>query len=169
MTTMEQTAQKTTGPVQRWWQHVRRFVAPPAVGAGALPAASLVTLSSGSTAPRGAWLRFGPPALVSWRLALAQRWSTLDGKTVVLLLLLADVLWGALWRMAGGRAALLAFPTCGRGQALWLPYLQANSPAARLFGEDEPDVWAYALRGGRPSAAAGAAGQRCAWAGCRCC
>ncbi len=136
--------------MQRWWQQVRRFVAPSAVGAGALPAVSLVSAQF--------WIDRTPWRVAAFWAAGAgllaagapQRWSTLDGKTLVLLLLLADVLWGALWRMAGGRAALLTLPSAGGGQALWLPYLQDNSPATRLFREDEPDVWAYALRGGGP-------------------
>ena len=79
--------------------------------------------------------------------------STLDWKTVALLILLADPLWGSIWRMTGGRTALLTLPSPVRERAVWLPYLQAGSPAARLFGGDHTDVWPFALRVGVPTVA----------------
>jgi hypothetical protein len=76
--------------------------------------------------------------------------SALDGKTLVLLVLLADVLWGGIWRLAGGRAELLTLPGKAATNRVWLPYLQADSPAARLFGGDNTDIWPLALRTGLP-------------------
>jgi hypothetical protein len=93
----------------------------------------------------------GASGLAQGASGLAQEWARFDGKTVVLIVLLADVVWGALWRMAGGRSALLALPATQTGPPAWLPYLQADSPAARLFTAEEPNVWAYALRAGGPA------------------
>lgn len=70
----------------------------------------------------------------------------LDWKQVALIAILADLLWGAIWRLAGGRQVLLALPARSVQRKIWLPYLQADSPAARLFGGDNTDLWPYALR-----------------------
>lgn len=61
-----------------------------------------------------------------------------DWRTVALALLLADPLWGGIWRLAGGRSALLPLPRQLYTRGLWLPYLQPGSPAARILaGEEE--------------------------------
>ncbi|MDQ3249233.1 MAG: hypothetical protein M3Q45_08500 [Chloroflexota bacterium] len=57
-----------------------------------------------------------------------------DWKTVALLLLLVDTLWGGIWRLAAGRAELLPLHTQSMTQEVWLPYLRPGSPAARLLG-----------------------------------
>ena len=83
---------------------------------------------------------------------LGNRPAPLDWREVLLLLLLADLLWGGIWRLAGGRTALPALPARSGDQAAWLPYLQAGSPAARLLGADHTDLWTYAVRIGAPTA-----------------
>ena len=76
--------------------------------------------------------------------------DSLSLTALTVLALLVDPLWGGIWRLSGGRQALL-LPTARREEArMWLPYLQANSPAARLLGGDHTDVWSSALRIGAP-------------------
>lgn len=75
-------------------------------------------------------------------------WSRLDWKLIVLLWLLVDLLWGALWRLAGGRPQLLALkagPAAGGG-ALRLPYLAEGSPASQLMRLDEANSIPYLVR-----------------------
>jgi hypothetical protein len=83
---------------------------------------------------------------------LSNRSTPLDWREVLLLLLLADLLWGGLWRLAGGRNALSALPATAGSQSAWLPYVQPGSPAARLLSGDDTDLWAYAVRVGAPTA-----------------
>lgn len=83
---------------------------------------------------------------------LGNRTTPLDWREVLLLVLLADLLWGGIWRLAGGRAALPALPEHGGRATAWLPYLQPGSPAARLLGADQTDLWTYAVRIGAPTA-----------------
>jgi len=77
--------------------------------------------------------------------------TTLDWRILTLALLLVDVLWGSVWRLAGGRAQLLAMPPGALRRQLWLPYLQPGSPAARIFSGDHQDIWPLAFRTGAPS------------------
>lgn len=78
---------------------------------------------------------------------------TVEWKVVVLLVLLADPLWGSIWRMTGGRTTLLTLPSPVHDRTVWLPYLQTGSPAARLLGGDHTDVWPFAFRVGVPTIA----------------
>lgn len=74
-----------------------------------------------------------------------------DWRTLLLALLLVDVLWGSIWRLAGGRQVLLALPArMGEGGS-GLPYLQAGSPAAQLLGRDAAGIGPLLLRMGLPS------------------
>ena len=151
------------------WTSAREPTTPaPALGAAAwrarLPRAAPVV--GGQQTPQSAvingqiWIDQAPwrPAalwaVVAGLLAtgLGNRSTPLDWREVLLLLLLADLLWGGIWRLAGGRTTLPALPTRGSQQAAWLPYLQAGSPAARLLGADHTDRWTYALRIGVPTA-----------------
>jgi hypothetical protein len=77
--------------------------------------------------------------------------SSIDWRILALTLLLVDVLWGSVWRLAGGRAQLLALPAGALHRRVWLPYLQAGSPAARIFSENYLDVWPLAFRTGLPA------------------
>lgn len=82
---------------------------------------------------------------LSWHAFLAE-W-----RTIILLLVLVDPLWGSIWRLAAGRKELLPLHTKVAPHTVWLPYLKPHSPAARLF--DWNYVWAVPLlfRVGLPS------------------
>ena len=58
----------------------------------------------------------------------------------VLLFLLVDPLWGAVWRLAAGRAEQLPLHDRVIGGQFWLPYLAPDSPAAHLFGRNTGDT-----------------------------
>lgn len=77
--------------------------------------------------------------------------SSVDWRTLALALLLVDVLWGSVWRLAGGRTQSLALPPGSLRRRVWLPYLQPGSPAARIFSGDHRDVWPLAFRTGLPA------------------
>ncbi|MFN3331074.1 MAG: hypothetical protein ACK47M_01010 [Caldilinea sp.] len=77
--------------------------------------------------------------------------STVDWRTLSLALLLVDVLWGSVWRLAGGRTQSLALPPGSLRRRVWLPYLQPDSPAARIFSGDHRDIWPLAFRTGLPA------------------
>ena len=80
-----------------------------------------------------------------------RRPGDLNWQALALLALLVDPLWGSIWRLAGGRQALLALPPISSDRRLALPYLQMGSPAARLLAGDHTDVWPSALRVGVPA------------------
>lgn len=75
----------------------------------------------------------------------------IDWRTLALALLLVDMVWGAVWRLAGGRDLLLPLAPRLVGQHLWLPYLQPESPAARIFSGSHQDLWPLAFRVGAPT------------------
>jgi hypothetical protein len=75
----------------------------------------------------------------------------LNWQGLALLALLVDPLWGSIWRLSGGRQALLALPPRLNRREISLPYLQSGSPAARLLAGDHTDVWPTALRVGVPA------------------
>lgn len=70
----------------------------------------------------------------------------LDWRDVALLLLLADPLWGSIWRMAAGRLEMLPLREPDARPQVWLPYLEPKSPAARLLGRDDHGVLHLVMR-----------------------
>jgi hypothetical protein len=80
-----------------------------------------------------------------------RRPGDLNWQALALLALLVDPLWGSIWRLAGGRRALLTLPPLTNDHRIALPYLQTGSPAARLLAGDHTDVWPSALRVGVPA------------------
>lgn len=75
----------------------------------------------------------------------------IDWRGLALALLLVDVLWSAVWRLAGGRELLLPLPPRPVRQQAWLPYLQPASPAARVFSSSHQDLWPLVFRVGAPT------------------
>lgn len=75
----------------------------------------------------------------------------IDWRALMLALLLVDVLWGAVWRLAGGRELLLPLAPRPVRQQAWLPYLQPGSPAARVFSGSHQDLWPLIFRVGAPT------------------
>jgi hypothetical protein len=82
---------------------------------------------------------------------LLARPLVLDWRAVALLLLLADPLWGSIWRLAAGRTELLPLQAGDVGGQMWLPYLQPGSPAARLLGWDDHGMLHLLFRVGVPT------------------
>lgn len=71
---------------------------------------------------------------------------------IVLLILLVDLLWGAIWRLAAGRAEVLPLPQQDTSQRPALPYLTADSPAAHLLGDNTAEMWPVLFRIALPAA-----------------
>ena len=71
---------------------------------------------------------------------------------LVLLLLLVDLLWGAIWRLAAGRAEVLPLPQRDTTRTPALPYLTAESPAAHLLGDNTAEMWPVLFRIALPAA-----------------
>lgn len=99
--------------------------------------------------PTAAWAVVAAALAVGW-LSQPMLW---DWREFALLLLLADPLWGSLWRLAAGRLELLPLRERELTQHVWLPYLEPGSPAARLLGRDDQGVLHLVLRVVFPSAA----------------
>lgn len=100
---------------------------------------------------RAPWRPAALWAGVAGFLAAGVPFSAVNWQTLALALLLADVLWGSVWRLAGGRDLLLPLAPRVLRQQVRLPYLAAGSPAARLFSEDHTDLWPLAFRVGVPA------------------
>lgn len=77
----------------------------------------------------------------------------LNWQMLALLLLLVDLLWGGIWRLAAGRSEMLPLHTQVVPQRVWLPYLQPDSPAHKLFGWDNSGVLPLLFRVALPSVA----------------
>lgn len=75
----------------------------------------------------------------------------INWQTLALLLVLVDLLWGGIWRLAAGRQALLPLHTQVTPQQVWLPYLQPRSPAHKLLGWDNTGVLPLLFRVVLPS------------------
>lgn len=71
---------------------------------------------------------------------------------IVLLILLVDLLWGAIWRLAAGRAEVLPLPQRDTARTVALPYLTADSPAAHLLGDNTAEMWPVLFRIALPAA-----------------
>lgn len=131
------------------WLH--RLAAPAQLSPGELTASGLVNAQV--WIDRAPWRPAGLWAGIAGLLAAGVLWpvATVDWKTLALALVLVDVLWGSIWRLAGGRAVLLPLTARSLSQRVWMPYLQSGSPAARLFGGDHTDLWPIAFRVGVPA------------------
>jgi hypothetical protein len=75
----------------------------------------------------------------------------LNWQTLALVLVLVDLLWGGIWRLAAGRQALLPLHEQVIQQQVWLPYLQPRSPAYKLLGWDNTGVLPLLFRVVLPS------------------
>lgn len=100
-----------------------------------------ITFSSSATLNAQFWIEQFPwrPtsawAAIAALLLLDFGWQSVvvEWRTIVLVLVLVDPLWGSLWRLAAGRGELLPLQTRVAPHPVWLPYMKENSPAARLF------------------------------------
>ena len=132
---------------QQFLSDWRRVAVPP--GDANLRPSSLFSAQVWSAAsiwrPAALW------AGVAGVLAVGAPLTLIDWRTLALALLLVDVLWGSVWRLAGGRAQSLALPPGSLRRRVWLPYLQPDAPAARIFSGDHQDVWPLAFRTGLPA------------------
>lgn len=99
--------------------------------------------------PTSAW------AALAALLATGSGWQAFSGewRTIILLLLLVDPLWGSIWRLAAGRDELLPLQTKFAPHPVWLPYLKPDSPAARLFDWNYVRAVPLLFRVGLPSLA----------------
>lgn len=79
--------------------------------------------------------------------------GVLTWQVTVLLLLLVDPLWGAIWRLAAGRAEQLPLHDRVIGGQFWLPYLAPDSPAAHLFGRNTGETLPVLFRIAFPTVA----------------
>jgi hypothetical protein len=115
------------------------------------------TFSSSATVNAQFWLEQLP-----WRPTAA--WTVLaallaiggtpwqwEWRTIVLVLLLVDPLWGSIWRLAAGRNEILPLQRNAPLNRIWLPYLVPGSPAARLFDWNYARVMPLLFRVGLPS------------------
>jgi hypothetical protein len=134
-----------------WVQRVRRLIVPAAEIDGESVATGVVNaqvwMDQAIWRPAAFW------AFLAGLLAAGalRQPADLNWQALALLALLVDPLWSSIWRLAGGRRALLTLPPLGNERQVTLPYLQSGSPAARLFAGDHTDVWAPALRIGVPA------------------
>lgn len=78
---------------------------------------------------------------------------SLTWPSIVLLLLLVDPLWGALWRLAAGRVEQLPLHERVIGGRFWLPYLKDGSPAAHVFGRNTGETLPVLFRVAFPAVA----------------
>lgn len=132
------------------WAQVRPSVAPVVSAATQQD----MLLSSSATLNTQVWLSQFPLRLTAgWSVIAAllatgyfARSFALDWREVALLLLLADPLWGSIWRLAAGRLEMLPLHEHEVQHSIWLPYLEPKSPAARLLGRDDQGVLHLVMR-----------------------
>jgi hypothetical protein len=79
------------------------------------------------------------------------RLDRLNWQTLALVLLLADPLWGSIWRLAAGRREMLPLQLETHMPGLWLPYLQPGSTAHKMLGWDSSGVMPLLSRVALPS------------------
>jgi hypothetical protein len=134
-----------------WVQRIRRLIEPATAPDSESAATGVVNvqvwMDQAIWRPAAFW------AVVAGLLAAGalRRPGDLNWQALALLALLVDPLWGSIWRLAGGRRALLTLPPLTNDRRIALPYLQTGSPAARLLASDHTDVWPSALRVGVPA------------------
>lgn len=120
-----------------------------------LPAAQVMTsglLNAQFWSENSFWRPAAFWAGVAGALSAGATQNTIDWRALALALLLVDVLWGSVWRLAGGRRQLLPLhPGVLPRAPIWLPYLQPGSPAARIFSGDHSDVWSLAFHVALPT------------------
>lgn len=144
--------QRTAG-----WGHrlteLWRALAGPRAWSGQLPAPT-------STVSAQLWVSGSPARLTAGWVFLAaliaggilNQVRAPNWQQLALLWLLVDLLWGSLWRMAGGRNHLLPLRTAASGDAaLKLPYLRPGSPAAQLLSLDESNSLPFLVRVALPA------------------
>lgn len=121
------------------------------------PTAEQPTFSSSATLNAQFWLEQFPwrPtaawAVVAALFASGTSLFTLDWRTFVLVALLADPLWGSIWRLAAGRGELLPLHNRIAPRPIWLPYLLPESPAAQLLDWNQLRALPLLFRVGLPS------------------
>jgi len=134
-----------------WGQRLRRLIEPAVMPDLESAASGVVNvqvwMDQAIWRPAGFWA-FAAGLLAA---GVLRRPGDLNWQALALLALLVDPLWGSIWRLAGGRRALLTLPPLSSDRRLALPYLQAGSPAARLLAGNHTDVWPSALRVGVPA------------------
>lgn len=142
----------------RAWQTILRFwralTSPVAQGDMTLSSSATVNaqfwFSQFPLRPTAAWAAVA--AMLATGTANFGLGASLGWRELALLLLLVDPLWGAIWRLAAGRLELLPLRERDVPSLVWLPYLQPNSPAARLLGWDDNGVLHLVMRVALPSA-----------------
>jgi hypothetical protein len=73
-------------------------------------------------------------------------------RDLALLVLLVDPLWGSVWRLAAGRGEQLPLHDRVLQGRFWLPYMQPDSPADRLLGNDMATALPLVYRVALPTA-----------------
>ncbi len=132
-----------------WLGRLRRQVATGRVAQADLTTSGLINTQVWME--RAPWRPAALWAGVAGLMAAGLPFAAVDWQALALALLLADPLWGSVWRLAGGRDALLPLAPRVLRQQVRLPYLEPQSPAARLFSEDHTDLWPLAFRVGAPA------------------
>ena len=134
-----------------WGQRLRRLIEPAVAPDSESVATGVVNvqvwMDQAIWRPAGFWA-FAAGLLAA---GVLRRPGDLNWQALALLALLVDPLWGSIWRLAGGRRALLTLPPLSSDRRIALPYLRDGSPAARLLAGDHTDVWPSALRVGVPA------------------
>ena len=132
-----------------WLGRLRRQVATGHVAQADLTTSGLINTQVWME--RAPWRPAALWAGVAGLMAAGLPFTAVDWQALALALLLADPLWGSVWRLAGGRDVLLPLAPRVLRQQVRLPYLEPRSPAARLFSEDHTDLWPLAFRVGAPA------------------
>ena len=120
-----------------------------------------IDLAASATVNAQFWLnRFPLRPTAGWAILAAllsagflQRPAPVEWSMLVLLWLLADPLWGGIWRLAGGRTEILPLRERDLDTGVWLPYFEQGSPAAMLLGSDRQGVLHLLFRVGFPTVA----------------
>lgn len=132
-----------------WLERLRQRVSAGEIAPADLTASGLINAQIWME--RAPWRPAALWAGMAGLLAAGVPFAVIDWQALVLALLLADPLWGSVWRLAGGRDVLLPLAPRVLRQQVRLPYLESGSPAARLFSEDHTDLWPLAFRVGAPA------------------